>query len=363
LPDLDASLPTTAGASTRRPLTRPPVEYTKSDDSTAIAGNASAADPVVTEGLGEQPSSRGASTHSQNHTETPTPGRASAGEDEARRIPRRGGNAGPRHLSASPAEGHTVIATADGNSASPSLTGGSVPPVTRTAPTPAAGEGKFSYRSQTNRPAATTSQCSPTKAEERDAGTVTDAGVRRCGDGSRNAILETELARVVKRAEQGWHPDHPLYALLGVTSADQAGANAASAFIARTSYGCTRCGRPFGDGDVVYRRKAYPDMVMRSWCRECVYPPSLDKAAKPRLCEGGCGVFVSGWYGAFWPVAPRVCSARCSRLARNARRRGATIATCGTCGYEFQQRRSDARYCSNACRQDAYRRRKRGDAL
>jgi hypothetical protein len=187
--------------------------------------------------------------------------------------------------------------------------------------------------------------------------TVTDDGACRDAGNSRNARLEEEFARVVEEAEERWRPDNPFYALFGVTSAEQAGANAAASFVQRTSYQCATCKRPFVEGEVVYRRKAYPRMVMQSYCRDCNYPPSLDKAATPRPCEGGCGVLVSGWYGASGPVAPRVCSERCSRLARNARRRRSTTAICGTCSNEFQQRRSDARYCSNACRQEAYRRR------
>jgi hypothetical protein len=189
---------------------------------------------------------------------------------------------------------------------------------------------------------------------------VTDSADRGERANSRNETLQAELARTVEMAEQRWRPDDRLCVLLGVTSAAEAGRRAAAWFIRRSSYWCNQCEQPFAEGDVVYRRKAYPEMVMQSYCCDCKYPPSLARAANPRFCEGGCGVLVSGWYGARGPLAPRVCSVRCSRLARNARRRRSTIATCCTCGKQFQQRRSDARYCSNACRQGAYRRRKRG---
>jgi hypothetical protein len=43
-------------------------------------------------------------------------------------------------------------------------------------------------------------------------------------------------------------------------------------------------------------------------------------------------------------------------------RGGSCNHTCGACGEPFDSSRSDARYCSNACRQDAYRKRKQGFA-
>jgi hypothetical protein len=59
-----------------------------------------------------------------------------------------------------------------------------------------------------------------------------------------------------------------------------------------------------------------------------------------------------------------VCGSDCRRAlqlaaakAKRARRRGTT--TCLRCKEEFQPRRLDARYCSAACRQSAYRRRNR----
>ena len=52
----------------------------------------------------------------------------------------------------------------------------------------------------------------------------------------------------------------------------------------------------------------------------------------------------------------KVCSDRCAQRWR--RRRQAArqpLATCETCKTEFQPTRQDARFCSNACRQWAYR--------
>lgn len=61
-----------------------------------------------------------------------------------------------------------------------------------------------------------------------------------------------------------------------------------------------------------------------------------------------------------------VCCERCAIPAQEAGRRRPLPqrheATCELCGVEFTQERSDARYCSNACRQAAYRERKREEA-
>jgi transposase len=55
------------------------------------------------------------------------------------------------------------------------------------------------------------------------------------------------------------------------------------------------------------------------------------------------------------------CSKRCSKLVERERRRVTHEARCcDVCGEEFTPKRSDARYCSNSCRQDAYRKRKLG---
>jgi len=58
---------------------------------------------------------------------------------------------------------------------------------------------------------------------------------------------------------------------------------------------------------------------------------------------------------------------RCAQTARNTnarerRRRARADLACNACGTVFTPRRADARYCSNACRQDAYRKRKHGGA-
>ena len=56
------------------------------------------------------------------------------------------------------------------------------------------------------------------------------------------------------------------------------------------------------------------------------------------------------------------CSARCARRLynrnRSEKRAASRRSTCGACGEQMSPSRSDAYYCTNACRQQAYRKRK-----
>ena len=68
------------------------------------------------------------------------------------------------------------------------------------------------------------------------------------------------------------------------------------------------------------------------------------------------------FYGA---MARRYCTDECGELARRERRdrtRDRIARPCDACGDTFTPPRSDGRYCSSACRQKAYRRRKAGAA-
>lgn len=66
------------------------------------------------------------------------------------------------------------------------------------------------------------------------------------------------------------------------------------------------------------------------------------------------------------PEKPCYCSTRCIERVQSRRRSVARAARrvreCVVCETEFTPKRSDGRYCTNACRQDAYRMRKRGAA-
>jgi hypothetical protein len=66
------------------------------------------------------------------------------------------------------------------------------------------------------------------------------------------------------------------------------------------------------------------------------------------------------YYHGGWPHG--YCSEPCQKAARRDRerarsRRDRGRRTCGVCAATFTPRRSDARYCSPACRQKAYRQR------
>jgi hypothetical protein len=132
------------------------------------------------------------------------------------------------------------------------------------------------------------------------------------------------------------------------------------------AYWCSRCRSEFSEGDVVYRRRAQgePSVWGSSWrleaiCDQCVrkdmHPTWREHRREPVPCAGGCGVLVSHWY--YEEIT--TCSRRCSeRVAAERRRVKREARQCEVCDEEFTPARSDARYCSNACRQDAYRKRK-----
>jgi hypothetical protein len=67
----------------------------------------------------------------------------------------------------------------------------------------------------------------------------------------------------------------------------------------------------------------------------------------------------TGWHRVYH------CSTACYLRQLRARHRKERMrdVICGSCGGKFQTLRRDARYCSGACRQDAYRRRKEKAAL
>jgi hypothetical protein len=84
-------------------------------------------------------------------------------------------------------------------------------------------------------------------------------------------------------------------------------------------------------------------------CDSCVSPKEQDAAKKQAPCLG-CGqrMMLPGHGKA-------ICSNRCAQRARRAARRASVRAHCANCGVMFTPSRSDARHCSNACRQAAYR--------
>jgi len=135
---------------------------------------------------------------------------------------------------------------------------------------------------------------------------------------------------------------------------------------------CQHCHRDIADAEPVYRVQLWGG---HPWCRAPIYPTVRHlctgcatsetmrhyKLHPPTPCHH-CGRPVH--HGARRKVPEHVaCSPEC-RLALNAtlaraRRQLRTRAslTCETCGKLFPPKRADARFCSFACKQRAYRQR------
>lgn len=142
----------------------------------------------------------------------------------------------------------------------------------------------------------------------------------------------------------------------------------APSYYVRIAGRCTRCTGPFrkntafivdervcwtvwGDTALTQMEK----VPVCSDCSDCVTPREESRAverADERECPG-CGLTMKvapmhGWAGSY-------CSSRCEqrgRRARKRRQRGQTY--CTKCGNGFTGR-TGAKFCSNACRQAAYR--------
>lgn len=67
----------------------------------------------------------------------------------------------------------------------------------------------------------------------------------------------------------------------------------------------------------------------------------------------------SSWnaFGSHFHLWRHYCDDECRRLAHPSTRPKRAIVACASCGVEFAQRRADAKFCSYACRQKAYRQR------
>ena len=134
---------------------------------------------------------------------------------------------------------------------------------------------------------------------------------------------------------------------------------------------CARCDTRLDD--IIYLGETYPHRLI-PLCGDCFAPPGATGyderiGSEPFPCEN-CGRLVVRQVS--WSdltpmyttqrIAPHCCL-RCQGAAnarkRRARRRAVRPARkCETCAMDFVPTRTDARHCSNACRQKAYRRRK-----
>lgn len=84
-------------------------------------------------------------------------------------------------------------------------------------------------------------------------------------------------------------------------------------------------------------------------CEPCAGPSRSADASKTYVC-GGCGLTIKSapaWRG-------KVCSERCEQRTRRARRKTLAMRRCKQCIKTFHGR-ANARFCSHACKQSAYR--------
>jgi hypothetical protein len=134
-------------------------------------------------------------------------------------------------------------------------------------------------------------------------------------------------------------------------------------FLRKTDH-CTRCHKPFSKDDtslMVGERVAYTVLTDGSnylgitgsaivpVCSECItVKESINLTANAIICEG-CGRRMRGptdWQG--------YCSPRCAARVRRRKRRFKQ-SVCVGCGASFRAARTDAKFCSCACRQRGYR--------
>jgi hypothetical protein len=148
---------------------------------------------------------------------------------------------------------------------------------------------------------------------------------------------------------------------------------------------CARCGKEFAAGAImfmiesrtrnyrlfavpgfagvpVYQTKMFPVCEAclnrderKEWKYKGVVTHSL--IVSRGIC-GGCDRPLMAWEET-WPNG-RHCSNACAQIARcREQREEPPSVTCSVCSKQFQPTRSDAQFCSSACRQRAYRRRAR----
>jgi predicted nucleic acid-binding Zn ribbon protein len=132
---------------------------------------------------------------------------------------------------------------------------------------------------------------------------------------------------------------------------------------------CAKCGKAFDEDERRYRASMYgsPFMVM---CEDCAPEWLSSGEGKPiRFLPAidvyvwecaGCGCEVAFGMSEYQGRLRVYCSDRCrAKFARERQRkqREPHVVTCEVCGQEFTPKRSDARTCSPACRQRAYRKR------
>jgi hypothetical protein len=101
--------------------------------------------------------------------------------------------------------------------------------------------------------------------------------------------------------------------------------------------------------------------IIRYLCHDCANPLGLGKKWQSPVACTGCGRRVIHDTNRKSPLFPICGEEACRRAAVAAsareRRRGRPPSVTCVCGTKFAPTRTDARYCSSACRQRAYRKR------
>jgi hypothetical protein len=143
---------------------------------------------------------------------------------------------------------------------------------------------------------------------------------------------------------------------------------------------CTRCEQPFGGNRAVAHMvydlvaddhysqqelEEFPYLVrcqMIAVCDACVTDEERARLDADAICEGCDRPMRVNCFE--WRQRHRyICASRCEARARRRQKRAATRARCSlsTCNKSFTPKRSDAKFCTNACRQRAYRLHHRGE--
>jgi hypothetical protein len=134
---------------------------------------------------------------------------------------------------------------------------------------------------------------------------------------------------------------------------------------------CQRCGNAMGENETAFmvrQRVAIANygteddpFPLTDWlpvpiCQTCLTPKEQAQDRVESICAG-CSRLLSIPDGVTCTKRWIYCSDRCRRrMARKTHRQ--KLRLCKTCGNSFQSPRKDARYCSSACRQWSYRRRR-----
>jgi hypothetical protein len=123
---------------------------------------------------------------------------------------------------------------------------------------------------------------------------------------------------------------------------------------------CLECGKELGPQEPVWRSRSYRWRRVVACCKEC-RTSRTGWFEDPKPCEA-CGRIVHNEPTMRDRVVTFCCSqcaksayvTRTRKLRADARPRSET-SSCILCHKPFEPKRSDAQFCSNACRQKAYR--------